>query len=581
MKYLSLFSGIGAFESAMKNLNIPFDLVGFSEIDKYAVKSYCAIQNVSNSLNLGDITKIDETKLPEVDFITYGFPCQDISLAGKQQGLFNEDGSKTRSGLFFDALRIIEHTQPMVAIAENVKNLTGKKFAEQFKIVLESLESAGYNNYWKVLNAKDYGIPQNRERVFIISIRKDVDTGIFEFPEPYPLKLRLKDMLEDVVDEKFYLSEKMFNYVFNMIKEHKGIGFSDGVDSSYINPTVANTIGCRSAEGQRSGTTNYVSNDFDDSLQVKEMKNIILGGMQKNQSVKTDGVCTCLTSSMGTGGGYVPMVTEPIRLGNIYGEQHGTGHAGNVWDKNAIAPALMTMQGGNRQPLIVDNPKVVKVGNVNPSGKGQNGQVVDSEGIARTITQEKGEGQKILVYEHKEIEVFDYYNKRQIDSDVCGTITTGCSRNASGTFLVREPKIKVIGNIYPSGSQNGNIYDSEGISPTLLSGETSTKGNGGIGSSNAPKVANDLRIRKLTPKECFRLMGFDDVDFEKAKYYTEQEVSTLKLRSSKKYKDLPLNEKIERTSDTQLYKQAGNSIVVDVAEELLCMLFDEDGNFFI
>lgn len=566
MKYLSLFSGIGAFESALKNLNIPFDLVGFSEIDKYAVKSYCAIHNVPESLNLGDITKIDETKLPKVDFITYGFPCQDISLAGKQQGLFNEDGSKTRSGLFFDALRIIECTQPMVAIAENVKNLTGKKFAEQFKIVLESLENAGYNNYWKVLNAKDFGIPQNRERVFIISIRKDVDTGIFEFPEPYPLKLRLKDMLEDVVDEKFYLSEKMVEYLHTITEKNKARNNGNVYKASDIDG-ISKTITTR--EGTR------VKDNF-----IEEQP-LLIGGMQKNQSVKTDGVCTCLTSSMGTGGGYVPMVTEPIRLGNIYGEQHGTGHAGNVWDKNAIAPALMTMQGGNRQPLIVDKPKVMKVGNVNPSGKGQNGQVVDSEGIARTITQEKGEGQKILVYEHKEIEVFDYYNKRQIDSDVCGTITTGCSRNSSGTFLVSEPKIKVIGNIYPSGSQNGNIYDSEGISPTLLSGETSTKGNGGIGSSNAPKVANDLRIRKLTPKECFRLMGFDDVDFEKAKYYTEQEVSTLKLRSSKKYKDLPLNEKIERTSDTQLYKQAGNSIVVDVAEELLCMLFDEDGKFFI
>ena len=114
MKYLSLFSGIGAFESALKNLDIPFELFGFSEIDKYAVKSYCAIHDVPESLNLGDITKIDETKLSKVDFITYGFPCQDISLAGKQQGLFNEDGSKTRSGLFFDALRIIEHTQPMI-----------------------------------------------------------------------------------------------------------------------------------------------------------------------------------------------------------------------------------------------------------------------------------------------------------------------------------------------------------------------------------------------------------------------------------------------------------------------------------
>ena len=188
MKVLSLFSGIGAFEKALKNLEIPFELVGFSEIDKYAVKSYCAIHNVSDALNLGDITKVDTKTLPEnIDLITYGFPCQDISLAGKQQGLFNEDGTKTRSGLFFEALRIIEDVKPKIAIAENVKNLTSKKFNAQFQIVLQSLEDAGYNNYWAVLNLKDFGIPQNRERVFIVSIRKDVDTGCFEFPGGFPL----------------------------------------------------------------------------------------------------------------------------------------------------------------------------------------------------------------------------------------------------------------------------------------------------------------------------------------------------------------------------------------------------------
>lgn len=122
--------------------------------------------------------------------------------------MFNEDGTQTRSGLFFEALRIIEATKPRIAIAENVKNLTGKKFKEQFEIVLKSLEDAGYNNYWKVLNAKDFGIPQNRERVFIISIRKYIDDGYFKFPEGFPLELRQKDMLEDEVDEKFYLSDK-------------------------------------------------------------------------------------------------------------------------------------------------------------------------------------------------------------------------------------------------------------------------------------------------------------------------------------------------------------------------------------
>ena len=209
MKVLSLFTGIGAFEKALKRLNISFELTGFSEIDKYAVKSYCAIHGVDESMNLGDITKIDETALPkDIDLITYGFPCQDISNAGKMKGMFNADGTQTRSGLFFDAFRIIEETQPKIAIAENVKNLTSKKFKLQFDIVLRCLEAAGYNNYWKVLNAKDYGIPQNRERVFIVSIRKDVDNGTFTFPKGFALQLKLKDLLEEEVEKKHYLSEK-------------------------------------------------------------------------------------------------------------------------------------------------------------------------------------------------------------------------------------------------------------------------------------------------------------------------------------------------------------------------------------
>ena len=186
MKILSLFSGIGAFEKALDNLGVEYELVNYCEIDKYASKSYAVIHNVSEDMNLGDITKVNEKDLPkDIDLVTYGFPCQDISLAGKMRGMFNEDGTQTRSGLFFDALRIIEETQPRVAIAENVKNLVGKKFKPQFEIVLESLDKAGYNNYWKVLNAKDYGIPQNRERVFIVSIRKDIDTGLFQFPQGF------------------------------------------------------------------------------------------------------------------------------------------------------------------------------------------------------------------------------------------------------------------------------------------------------------------------------------------------------------------------------------------------------------
>lgn len=217
---LSLFSGIGAFEKALSNLKVPFNLINYCEFDKYASKAYSLIHKVPESRNLGDITLVDEKSIQlPVDLITYGFPCQDISLAGNQQGLFNDDGTKTRSGLFFDALRIITHTQPKIAIAENVKNLTSKKFEKQFNIVLKSLEDAGYNNYWQVLNAKDYGIPQNRERVFIVSIRKDIDTGVFEFPESFNLKIRLKDMLDEEVDEKFYLSDNEIIYMDREVKD--------------------------------------------------------------------------------------------------------------------------------------------------------------------------------------------------------------------------------------------------------------------------------------------------------------------------------------------------------------------------
>lgn len=268
IKYLSLFSGIGAFEKAFANQEIPFELVGFSEIDKYASKSYSEIHGVPESMNLGDITKIDETKLPEIDFITYGFPCQDISLAGKQKGLLNEDGTKTRSGLFFDALRIIEHTQPKVAIAENVKNLTSKKFSEQFQTVLDSLEDAGYNNYWQVLNAKDYGIPQNRERVFIVSIRKDVDNGRFQFPEPYELELRLKDMLEDEVDEKFYLTNEQMTKIINWKAHQKP--FEHVLEKE----SVVQTLTARGAGEYHSGMIVYSPHNqvtTNMQLQVKEV----------------------------------------------------------------------------------------------------------------------------------------------------------------------------------------------------------------------------------------------------------------------------------------------------------------------
>lgn len=208
MKLLSLFSGIGAFEKALENIGIDYELVNYCEIDKFASKSYSLIHNVDESKNLQDVTKIDTSKLPkDIDLITYGFPCQDISIAGKQKGFKDHEGNITRSGLFFEALRIIEDTKPKVAIAENVKALTGKKFKSEFKIVLDSLDAAGYNCYWKVLNAKNYGVPQNRERVFIVSIRKDIDDHQFEFPAPKTLDRKLSSFLEKNVSSYYDVTQ--------------------------------------------------------------------------------------------------------------------------------------------------------------------------------------------------------------------------------------------------------------------------------------------------------------------------------------------------------------------------------------
>lgn len=218
---LSLFSGIGAFEKAMDNIEMPYNLVNYCEIDKYASKSYCAIHDVDESMNLGDITQVDEEELKtkDIDIVVYGFPCQDISNAGHQKGLFNADGSRTRSGLFFDALRIIDATKPRVAIAENVKALTQKKFASQFRLVLDSLDEVGYNNYWKILNATEFGIPQNRERIFIVSIRKDIDDGNFRFPQGFELTRCLADMLEPEVDDKFYINSEKSSQLINELIE--------------------------------------------------------------------------------------------------------------------------------------------------------------------------------------------------------------------------------------------------------------------------------------------------------------------------------------------------------------------------
>ncbi len=203
MKYLSLFSGIGSPEEALHNLGIDFDLIGFSEIDKYAIKSYCAINNIDENLNLGDIKGIDIKKLPkDIDLITHGSPCQSFSRAGRNEG--GDEGSGTRSSLMWNTVQICEYCKPKIVIWENVKNVLSKTHIHNFEKYLNRMDDIGYNNYYKVLNSKDFNIPQSRDRIFVVSIRKDINLD-FKFPMGRKVDVNLMNLLESNVEEKYYI----------------------------------------------------------------------------------------------------------------------------------------------------------------------------------------------------------------------------------------------------------------------------------------------------------------------------------------------------------------------------------------
>ena len=199
MKILELFGGIGACSKALERLGIDYEIVDYVEIDKYAVKSFNAIHGT----NFKPQDICEWNKDIEVDLIMHGSPCQSFSKAGKGEG--GDIGSGTRSSLMWETVRIVEKIKPKYVLWENVKNLLSKKHRHNFDSYLEKMEELGYKNFYQVLNTKDYGIPQNRERVFTISIRKDIDKGSFLFPEKQELKLKFEEILESKVDDKFYL----------------------------------------------------------------------------------------------------------------------------------------------------------------------------------------------------------------------------------------------------------------------------------------------------------------------------------------------------------------------------------------
>lgn len=534
---IELFSGIGAQERSLRQLKIPYRIINTCDCEKDAVLSYASMRfNIDEAMktyqfptqdkmieelqsknlgydfmkgkhtissrtpinklkqyyisdklsnNLGDISKVE--RLPYADMITYSFPCTDLSVAGRGEGMVNKCScgyswpidfsnnseslicpscgakvqSSTRSGLLGQVQRLLdvskkENTLPKYLLLENVKNLVGKKFKPQFDAWIRWLDSIGYNTYYQVLNSKHYGISQNRERIFAVSIRKDIDDGKFKFPEQIPLTTRLKDILEKNVDEKYYLSgDKVESILANFIErqnEASGINLKDQATTFDGLTDVAHTLMARDYKGfgnqsmtgvieplivasrgrnpdnpsdrttgspteQRleanmNGTTNTITTVAKDNyvmepvvceqrcdeglrffkddvvgtlrtidscgdkrvIEQEEINPELVGGIgeknfgkqyrQGNRVYSSDSIAMCLNAQpVGNSGGYSYLYAvkeedvNPVRIGNIYGEQFGTGYAGNVWDQDSVSPTIMTAQGGNRQPLVVDNVK--------------------------------------------------------------------------------------------------------------------------------------------------------------------------------------------------------------------------------
>ena len=301
IRLIEIFAGIGSQAKALGRLGADFENYRVCEFDKYAITSYNAIHGTNFATS--DVTKITADDLGIVDtdsftyILTYSFPCQDLSTAGKQRGMAK--GTNTRSSLLWEVERLLNECVelPQVLLMENVIGVHGKKNIEHFNEWIRFLESKGYSSFWTDMNARDYKIPQNRNRTFMVSILGDYE---YEFPKPFPLELRLKDLLEDEVDEKYYLSDKMKNYILDMRNVQKGTKWDGRADSDVLNPNVAHTIYVRGAGGgQRAGVSNFIIDNCDGEVRVKDLKHWLTEPLaldEQNRYIRWDGTVGTITT---------------------------------------------------------------------------------------------------------------------------------------------------------------------------------------------------------------------------------------------------------------------------------------------
>lgn len=596
LRLIELFSGIGSQTQALTNIGIAHKVVAISEIDKYAIQSYEAMHGIAN--NLGDIRKIEE--LPDADLWTYSFPCQDISVAGKGAGI--KEG--TRSGLLFEVERLLrvaseKGTLPKYLLLENVKNLVSKKFKADFDKWLDFLAELGYTNYWKVLNAKDYGIPQNRERVFCVSIRGEHKP--FVFPKPKELTIRLRDMIDETVDERFYLKESTIRSILRST-------FNSRRDSIRPGDGLANTLLARDWRGPQcvqvgevvggkwdkmhdiskrvyepDGIAPTVHCQQGGNTELKIAEDFVLGGLQKHQTPRTDGISPTLTEAMGKGGGQTPIIIDTAEPKERFYKQafetlkENECEVGDTIDafnkkvnKSGVCPTLTTRPEGFKTAIL---PVVGAMRGRNPEDPSDRTAGVPTE--QRLEINEKGlcnalttvQKDNLVIEEDKQDyvsrrynefieekgyvpEMFVAYNKTEI-KDVAPTLTGQCSSpSGSSAVLKLETPVKV--NVATKqGYEEANPGDYVNIT---YPGSKTKRGRVGSGVAHTltcgdgnAVITENVRIRKLTPRECLRLMGWKDEQIDK--------IVAAKI------------------SGTQQYRQAGNGIVVQVLESIFKALF--------
>ena len=230
-KSIDLFAGIGGIRLGFDNaFQDQIETVFVSEWDEYAQKTYKA--NFNDSFDIaGDITQVKEADIPSFDICLAGFPCQAFSLAGKRMGFDDDYKGKCRGTLFLDVVRICEYHKPKVIFCENVKGLTIHDKGRTFQVIRNAFQSIGYQVFWKVLNSKDFGVPQNRERIYIVAFRDDLNVGEFKFPEPLEKKVCIEDILDEApVPSKYYLSDVYVDTLVRHRARHEAMGHGFGYE---------------------------------------------------------------------------------------------------------------------------------------------------------------------------------------------------------------------------------------------------------------------------------------------------------------------------------------------------------------